>query len=146
MLDDHSHDYDQFATRIREQGYRMTPQRQLVLESITAVAGHATASEICDWVQSQSPAVNRATVYRTLNFLCQMQVVARFELGGATMYELVGTRPHHHLVCRGCGHVAHVPEQTMQGLTDVLQQEHGFQAEFQHVAISGLCRECAESE
>ncbi len=132
----------EFAEHIREQGYRMTPQRQIVLDAIEAFDGHATAGEIYEWVAERSPAVNRATVYRVLGFLCELELVARFEDGTNTMYELVGERPHHHLVCRECGSVAHVPAQTLDVLATILVEEHGFRAEFRHLAISGLCRVC----
>ena len=108
-------DASQFAAEIRRQGYRMTPQRQLVLEAVRALAGHATPGEIYDWVQQQAPAINRATVYRVLGFLCELQLVARFDVAGTTTYELVGPQPHHHLVCRACGGIAHVADEVLDG-------------------------------
>ncbi|MCA9936035.1 MAG: transcriptional repressor [Ardenticatenaceae bacterium] len=136
-------DYTEFANQIRAQGYRMTPQRQIVLDAIAAFEGHASAADIYEWVQQHSPAINRATVYRVLNFLCDLQVVARFETGSSTMYELVGERPHHHLVCRGCGYITHIPDHALDTLAEALQQEYGFHAEFHHLAIVGLCAHCA---
>ena len=133
-----------FAEQIREQGYRMTSQRRIVLEAIQACDGHASANQLYDWVQEQAPSVNRATVYRTLNFLCELQLVARFELGSTTLYELIGEHPHHHLVCRQCEHVSRIPEQTVDVLAETLQREHGFQAELQHLAITGLCCHCVQ--
>ncbi len=132
--------------QIREQGYRMTPQRQIVLDAVEALGDHATAGEVYDWVAERAPAVNRATVYRVLNFLCDLELVARFEDGANTMYEFVGERPHHHLVCRACGSVAHLPDHTLDDLAEFLAQEYGFRAELRHLAISGLCRHCFESQ
>lgn len=132
----------EFATQIRAQGFRMTPQRQVVLEAVKALAGHATPGEVYEWVAVRAPAVNRATVYRILNFLCEIDLVARFDDGANTMYELVGERPHHHLVCRECGRVAHIPDQMLDGLAEELEREYGFQAELRHLAITGLCRDC----
>ena len=53
---------------IRQRGYRMTPQRDMILEAIHA-SGHMTADEIYQQVHVKSPAVNLATVYRTLELL-----------------------------------------------------------------------------
>jgi hypothetical protein len=53
-----------YVQKIREQGYRMTPQRQIVLDTVCEQGGHATASEIYDSVNAQQPVINRATVYR----------------------------------------------------------------------------------
>ncbi|MCA9973240.1 MAG: transcriptional repressor [Anaerolineales bacterium] len=136
-------DASQFAAEIRRQGYRMTPQRQLVLEAVRALAGHATPGEIYDWVQQQAPAINRATVYRVLGFLCELQLVARFDVAGTTTYELVGPQPHHHLVCRACGGIAHVADEVLDDLVATLKTRYGFEADLQHLALPGLCAACA---
>lgn len=137
-------DYQELARRVRAQGGRMTSQRQIVLEAISALDGHASASEIYEWVAVRAPAVNRATVYRVLRFLCEANLVAPFATDNVTLYELVGARPHHHLVCRGCGHVEPIPAQALDVLVTALCREHGFQAELRHLAITGWCRECRQ--
>src|SRR5262249_30869846 len=50
---------------LREKGYRLTPQRELVLAAVTELE-HATPEEVCARVQRTSAAVNISTVYRTL--------------------------------------------------------------------------------
>lgn len=134
-----------YAAHIRKKGFRMTPQRQIVLEAIAACEGHASAGDIYEWVAARAPAVNRATVYRVLNFLCEVRLAARFDAGTTTLFELVGSQPHHHLVCRQCGRVDPVPDHTLDVLVRALQQEHGFAAELQHLAITGLCHHCLQA-
>ncbi len=135
-------DYQEFAQRVRAQGGRMTPQRQIVLEAIRALDDHASVGEIYEWVAARAPAVNRATVYRVLRFLCDAHLVAPFVADGVTLYELVGARPHHHLVCRQCGCEEPVPAQALDVLVEALCHEYGFQAELRHLAITGLCQRC----
>ena len=57
--------------RLRAQGYRITPQRQFVLEAVTRL-GHGTPEEILAEVQRQAAGVNLSTVYRTLDVLEEM--------------------------------------------------------------------------
>ena len=64
-----SHHHLDFSQLIRAQGYRLTPQRQLVLDTLCAMSSHATACEIYDQVSAQMPALNQATVYRTLSLI-----------------------------------------------------------------------------
>ncbi|HUM70867.1 MAG TPA: transcriptional repressor, partial [Chloroflexota bacterium] len=99
-----SHVQRDFAGQIRQMGYRMTPQRQMVLDVLCTQGGHMAAPEVVTAVQLHSPFLNRATVYRALDFLCELQLVTRTEIGGQIVYELAEERPHHHLVCRVCGH------------------------------------------
>ena len=139
-----SHYNTDYVQKIREQGYRMTPQRQIVLDTVCEQGGHATASQIYDSVNVQQPAINRATVYRILDFFCEMQLVARAEIGGQTVFEVVGDTPHHHLICRECEHVMSLPDYHFTDLAAHLLAEHGFEADLTHMAITGLCAECRQ--
>src|SRR6266702_1681404 len=88
---------------LRASGYRVTPQRQLVLEAVTKLE-HATPEEIYAEVQQTAVGVNLSTVYRTLELLEQIGLVTHTHLGhGAHRYHLAADAQHVHLVCRGCG-------------------------------------------
>lgn len=141
-----SHNTIDYVRQIRERGYRMTPQRQIVLDTVCAHVGHATACEIYDLVNEQQPAINRATVYRILDFFCDMQLVAKTDIGGHTVFEVVGDSPHHHLVCRQCHHVASLEDYHFEALAAHLLEEHGFEADLSHLAITGLCAECRQAQ
>ena len=141
-----SHNTIDYVRQIRERGYRMTPQRQIVMDAVCSHGGHATASEIYESVIAQQPAINRATVYRILDFLCEMQLVAKADIGGQTVFELVGDSPHHHLVCRQCHNVASLEDHHFEALAAHLLAEHDFEADLSHLAITGLCAECRQAE
>ena len=140
-----SHYNVDYVHKIREQGYRMTPQRQIVLDAVCEQGGHATASEIYESVNVQQPAINRTTVYRILDFFCELQLVARADIGGQTVFEVVGDSPHHHLICRQCEHVMSLPDYRFTELAEHLLAEHGFEADLSHLAITGLCAECRQA-
>jgi Fe2+ or Zn2+ uptake regulation protein len=137
-----SHVARDFAGHIRQQGYRMTPQRQMVLDVLCGQGGHMTANEVVTAVQQQSPYLNRATVYRALDFLCALQLITRTEMGGQVVYELAEEQPHHHLVCRVCGDMQEWDGRAMDALAAHLLNEHGFQVELNHLALSGICAQC----
>jgi Fur family ferric uptake transcriptional regulator len=61
---------------LRARGYRLTPQRQLVLDAVTEL-GHATPDEACAWVKERSSAVNISTIYRTLELLEELGPTTR---------------------------------------------------------------------
>lgn len=134
------------AEHIREMGYRMTPQRELVLDAVGDLGGHATAVQIGEYVQKQQPFVNRATIYRALDFWCDVQVVTKTEIAGKAVYEMAGEKPHHHLVCRGCGYVSVLDDHLFAELSQHLLDEYGFEAEMVHFAISGLCAGCRDED
>ncbi|MFQ5421184.1 MAG: Fur family transcriptional regulator [Anaerolineae bacterium] len=139
------HERLDYLDQIRRRGYRVTPQRQLILDTLCQMGGHATPSELFRQVQPQMPSLNQATVYRVLDFLCDMNLVAKTEWGGSRVYEIIGHVPHHHLVCRRCGYTEILDDAHLQDLSDHLQQQHGFKAEINHLAITGLCAQCLKS-
>ncbi|MCA9918465.1 MAG: transcriptional repressor [Anaerolineales bacterium] len=140
-----SHYNINYVQKIREHGYRMTPQRQIVLDTVCEQGGHATASEIYDAVHAQQPAINRATVYRILDFFCDLQLVSKSEIGGQTVFEVVGDSPHHHLICRHCEHVMSLADYHLTDLGEYLLAEYGFEADLSHMAITGVCAECRQA-
>lgn len=128
--------------RIRELGYRVTPQRQMILEVVRASGDHITAVAITEQLQAKIPSLNQATVYRNLDFLCDLRLVAKTEINGQSVYEIVEEERHHHLVCRQCGQMEHLADHHLADLSQHLMEEHGFKAEIDHLAISGLCGHC----
>lgn len=91
----------QWHEELRAKGYRVTPQRQLVLEAVKDLE-HATPEEICVKVRETARGVNISTVYRTLELLEELGMVTHTHLGhGAPTYHLAAEADHVHLVCRG---------------------------------------------
>src|ERR1035437_8034323 len=85
---------------LRASGYRVTPQRQLVLEAVTKLE-HATPEEIFADIQQTARGVNVSTVYRTIELLEQIGLVTHTHLGhGAPRYHLAAEETHVHLVRR----------------------------------------------
>lgn len=141
-----SHDRSECAAQMRDHGFRVTPQRLLLLDAICEGKGHTTFDEIYERVQAKAPGINQATVYRTLDFLCDLRLVVSAEIEGRTVYEIAGETPHHHLVCRSCGAVQELADFHFQELREHLLEEHGFEADLDHLAIHGLCARCMKNK
>ena len=95
--------------RLREQGFRITPQRQLVLESVNQL-GHGTPEEILSSVQKTASGVNLSTIYRTLEVLESVGLITHTHIGhGAPVYHSQDESPHIHLVCDDCAEVTSIP-------------------------------------
>ena len=128
---------------LREKGYRLTPQRMMVLEAIEASHDHISAEEIHAKARAKYPYINISTVYRTLELLKEQGLVTETDLGGGRfLYHPVGKAHHHHLVCKKCGKVRDIDASAFQQLQDELKAQYGFNAEFEHLAIFGICENC----
>jgi Fur family ferric uptake transcriptional regulator len=136
------HDRLNYAARIRESGFRLTPQRQLILDAVCEGGGHTSFDEIYARVQAKAPTINQATVYRTLDFLCQMRLVVAANIGGCKVYEIATETPHHHLVCRMCGRMESLDHEMVAGLFARIEHERQFKIDTSHLVLLGLCQEC----
>jgi Fur family ferric uptake transcriptional regulator len=132
-----------WQTVLRARGYRLTPQRELVLRAVDRL-GHATPDEILAAVREESQAVNISTVYRTLELLEELGLVRHNHISDrAPTYHSTAVPDHVHLVCRDCGTVTEVAPEVVAPMTGVLAESYGFETDIGHLTVFGRCRECA---
>jgi Fur family ferric uptake transcriptional regulator len=128
---------------LQEKGYRLTPQRMLVIEALHNADQHISAEEIYEQLHSRYPYSNISTVYRTLELLKKLDLVTETDFGeGRVRYHVAEKGHHHHLVCHSCGKIMDMEESALYPLKETLLQEYGFEADLRHLAISGECYEC----
>ncbi|MEJ7832126.1 MAG: Fur family transcriptional regulator [Nocardioides sp.] len=132
--------------QLRKRGYRLTPQRELILGAVNAL-GHATPDEVLAEVHRHSTAVNVSTVYRTLEVLEELGLVRHTHLSDrAPTYHAVSDHTHFHLVCRNCQQVQSVDADVARSFVERLHAEFAFQADVGHLTVFGRCTTCAEAE
>jgi Fur family transcriptional regulator, ferric uptake regulator len=128
---------------LRQRGYRLTPQRQLVLEAVEAL-DHATPDDILCEVRRTAAGINISTVYRTLELLEELGMVSHAHLGhGAPTYHLAARHHHMHLVCRDCAEVIEADVEVAAEFTAKLRDSFGFDTDMKHFALFGRCAKCA---
>ena len=130
--------------RLRDHGFRITPQRQLVLEAVESLR-HGTPEEILVEVQLTASGVNLSTIYRTLEVLEEVGLVTHAHIGhGPPTYHAVDEHVHIHLVCDRCAKVVSVPASTATDFVDRLETDYGFRTDISHVSVHGLCKSCKD--
>ncbi len=132
---------------LRQEGYRLTPQRMMILAIIDDSTSHISAEEIYRKVRERYPFVNISTIYRTLNLLKKLRLISETDMGeGYGRYELLGRHRHHHLICRQCGESLAFEHELLKPLQSRLLENYGFAADVDHFAIFGLCQRCRLAE
>ena len=134
--------HEQILETLKETGYRLTPQRVMILNVIAQGQGHISAEEILAQVRRQYPYIDMTTVYRTLHLLKQLHLLTEIELEGASRYELAQPNKHHHMVCRSCGNAFDLSPSYLEEFRGALVREFGFQPDLEHFTVSGVCAEC----
>jgi Fur family ferric uptake transcriptional regulator len=133
--------------QLQARGERLTIQRRLVLEVLQASKGHMAVEDIRECLAARGMALDAATVYRIVQWLKDVGIVAQTDLGkGSTVYELIGGECHHHLVCLACGSVTSLGDEVFEPLREFLRCHCGFEPRIDHMAIFGQCRVCRGEE
>lgn len=136
-----------FIDTLRQRGYRITPQREMIVEIVAHSGRHMSAEEVFEEVHARTRATNVATVYRTLELLVEEGLASRADLGGGrVVYATAEHGPHIHLVCRHCGRVIDVDADRFKSLFQHIETEHEFVCCPHHFAIYGLCTHCQPVE
>lgn len=135
---------EQIVKRLREKGYRLTPQRLVILQILEEDGGHLTPLEIYNRSVQRMPGLTEPTVYRTLDFLAQHGLALVAHIGdGHLVYEASG-RNHHHLICRACGYTVEIQHEQLAALYAQFKEQTGFEIDCCHVTFFGLCPACIE--
>ncbi len=136
---------EDIVSKLSELGYRLTPQRMMIVSAIENSDDHISAEEIYAQVVAKYPNVNISTVYRTLELLKHLGLVTETDFGGGRVrYHPAGKGHHHHLVCQECGAIIDLDESVLSSVKDVLLREYGFVADLRHLAILGRCVKCSK--
>ncbi|WP_141015533.1 Fur family transcriptional regulator [Nocardioides sambongensis] len=131
---------------LREKGYRLTPQRELILGAVEEL-GHATPDEVLAHVQQRASTVNASTVYRTLEVLEELGLIRHAHLSDrAPTYHSVTDHEHFHLVCRRCRKITSVDVDSATPFVESLTASHAFIPDMGHLTVFGTCVECEEKQ
>ena len=128
---------------LRKRGYRLTPQRFMILSVIQEAREHLSVEQIAERVQERNPYVSLSTVYRTLELLRELGLVRENHLPGEhPRYEIADGQAHHHLVCRNCRAVIHLDNQLLGDLHEKLQEQYRFHSLTLDLMAMGYCSAC----
>ncbi len=135
-------DVEAALSLLRAAGGRVTTARRALLEVLYEASDHRTAEELAADVHERLPDVHMSTIYRNLEELERLGVVAHAHLGhGPATYHLASSA-HGHLVCARCGWTTEVPDRAFAGLSRDLKRTFGFTIDPRHFALLGVCEGC----
>ena len=127
-------------TRLNEAGFRAGAARQKVIELLGGESCAITALEI----DRRLPSVGRASVYRTLEQLEQLELVHRVDVGGEVV-AFERNDPgghHHHMVCVRCGRLVPFSDPTLERAIEGIGERAEFEITAHDVLLRGICPRC----
>ena len=100
---------EDFASRLRDAGLRVTRPRLLLLDLLRDTPGHHSADDLVTLLARRDTPLPRASVYNVVGALVDRGLITMVTVGpGSARYEY-GVPWHHHFVCKVCGTIQDVP-------------------------------------
>ncbi|KPK46082.1 MAG: hypothetical protein AMK74_01395 [Nitrospira bacterium SM23_35] len=133
-----------FRQYLEKNGQRLTRERNAVLEKALSCRGHFDPETLYVDMRKRGMKASRASVYRTLNLLCECGLVEKVnKTEHGTIYEQALGRPHHdHMVCIHCGKIIEFFSESLEKLQEEICSERGFRGKNHTLEIRGYCKDC----
>ena len=139
---------NQALEKLKSNGYKLTPQRIVVLDALAESRGCLTPAELYERVQRERPETGLVTIYRTLEIFANLDIICEIHsTGNGAAYML--RKPlghHHHLICSSCGIVEDFSDCDLDDLEQRLSLLTGFDIERHLLELVGICHECQQKE
>ena len=128
--------------RLKKAGYKLTPARRAVIEVLESNRDHLSHNEILNEGQKLYARLSRATVYRTMETLVELNLVRSIYLNDPTQRFMSAAGGHHHLICTNCDAVLEFDHCTVDQLSRDLAEKFNFQVRNHLLEFQGLCENC----
>ena len=106
---------EELIASLREDGFRITPQRIAIVDYLLKTEEHPSAEHIHKTIQKKYPMVSLSTVYKTLDLLKEKKLVNEIEVEGESRFD-AHTDEHINLVCMNCGKIEDVDEDSLKAI------------------------------
>jgi Fur family ferric uptake transcriptional regulator len=133
-----------FIDYLQANKLKLTPHRELILETFLDNEGHRSVEDIYHTVRAIDPRIGYTTVYRMMKLMIRCGLAREIELAdGITRYEHLFNHEHHdHLICMECGNSIEFYNPEIEALQDAASAQLGFKVLDHKLQIYGVCREC----
>ncbi len=128
---------------LRQQGYKLTPQRRVVIQAIASAQDHLTPIAIYHKAHQEHPNIGLVTIYRTLEILARLGLICELHAGNSCRsYTVTAPEHHHHLICSNCGAVINFTRCDLREIQQNLFNQTGFRIDDHLLEFIGLCQAC----
>lgn len=133
---------DALRTHLAKNNLKLTRQRELILIEFLKKE-HITAEQMYHELARKDPHLGLATIYRTLNLLCDVGLAQARHFGSQTQFDNVSHKGHHdHLICTSCGKIVEFEHEEIERHQEEIAGAHGFTITMHKLELYGLCSKC----
>ncbi len=134
-------------TALDRSAYRMTEPRRAVAQLIADRHGHFSAADLVGDARSRRMGIGRATIFRTLDVLAELELVERIDLpSGEHAYVVCEPVHHHHVVCSACGRSDDIDDAGLRAVVREVARRTGYRIDDHRLELFGMCPSCRSRE
>ena len=135
--------------RLRESGYRLTPQRMAIINTLIGNKEHLSVDDIYERVRVGFPMIGLATVYKSISMLKEMGEITELNfLNDSARFDGSGETPHPHIICTQCKTVIDINDylefrgHPIKNLPTEIRAKTGFEINNFRLDFFGICPAC----
>ena len=132
---------EQIVASLRDEGFRITPQRIAIVDYLLKTEDHPSADHIHKVVRKRYPMVSLSTVYKTLHLLKEKKLVNEIEVEGESRFD-AHTDDHINIVCIKCGKIDDVDEETLKDIQVKAAKKSKYLILKSSSELHGYCSSC----
>jgi len=131
----------ELVNSLREEGFRITPQRIAIVEYLLKTEEHPSAEHIHKIVQKKYPMISMSTVYKTLDLLREQKLINEIKVEGEARFD-AHTDEHINLVCMNCGKIDDIDEDSLKEIQAKAARKSKYVILKSNFELFGYCNNC----
>jgi len=138
---------DESEALLRERGFKVTPQRTLLLQVLAGQTAYLDAEEIYQLAHDQDASISLATVYRTLNLFADLDIIEHRYVEPdhrREVFRLSEGPEQHYLTCIRCGSRTLIHADLLNRMVSELVRRKGVSVTSACACFTGYCPACTE--
>ena len=132
---------EQIVASLRDEGFRITPQRMAIVDYLLKTEDHPSAEFIHKVIRKRYPMVSLSTVYKTLDLLREKNLVNEMDVDGEARFD-AHTDEHINLVCMNCGKIDDIDEDSLREIQAKAARKSKYLILKSSFELSGYCGDC----
>ncbi len=127
--------------QLAQKHLKLTKQREIILDAFLK-NDHITAEGLYQQLAQTHIHLGLATIYRTLNLLCELGIGQERDFGGhkTTFDNILHKKHHDHIICRQCGKIVEFACPDIEKLQEEMANQYGFILENHKLELYGRCK------
>jgi Fur family peroxide stress response transcriptional regulator len=143
QLADRKKRFEIIIQKLRDNGYKITPQRLAIVKILAESGGHPSVEQIYGQIRKDHPTMSLATVYKNILLIKSLGEV--LELGfpdGSNRYDGNKPYPHPHVICIKCKKIVDPKLDSFEDMKKEVSAETNFKVLNHRLDFFGICSDC----